>query len=97
MLIPFVFELRALMDWMWTDTSMSLMEWLKMEDIFAQLFQLKVHKILILPPSHLYLVFKNVFRVHSFNIMIDSSDLSLSAKGELRLNILNLEVFAKML
>lgn len=42
MLIPFVFELRALMDWMWTDTSMSLMEWLKMEDIFAQLFQLKV-------------------------------------------------------
>ncbi|XP_052124815.1 piezo-type mechanosensitive ion channel component isoform X3 [Frankliniella occidentalis] len=44
MTIPFVFELRAIMDWMWTDTSMSLMEWLKMEDIFSQLFQLKCER-----------------------------------------------------
>lgn len=30
------------MDWIWTDTSMTLSDWLKMEDIFAQIFQLKV-------------------------------------------------------
>ncbi|XP_077295229.1 piezo type mechanosensitive ion channel component [Arctopsyche grandis] len=41
MTIPFLFELRALMDWIWTDTSMTLMDWLKMEDIFANVFQLK--------------------------------------------------------
>lgn len=42
MAVPFVFELRALMDWIWTDTSMTLSDWLKMEDIFAHVFQLKV-------------------------------------------------------
>lgn len=42
MAVPFLFELRALMDWIWTDTSMTLSDWLKMEDIFAQIFQLKV-------------------------------------------------------
>ena len=42
MAIPFLFELRAIMDWMWTQTSMSLFDWLKMEDIFANTFQLKV-------------------------------------------------------
>lgn len=45
MLTPFLFELRALMDWMWTDSSMPLFEWLKMEDIFAKIFELKVIKI----------------------------------------------------
>lgn len=42
MVVPFIFELRTLMDWMWTDTSMNLMDWLKMEDIFANVFLLKV-------------------------------------------------------
>lgn len=42
MLIPFVYELRTLMDWIWTETSMTLADWIKMEDIFAQIFQLKV-------------------------------------------------------
>lgn len=42
MAIPFLFELRTLMDWIWTDTSMTLMDWLKMEDIFANVFLLKV-------------------------------------------------------
>ncbi|CAH0602965.1 unnamed protein product [Chrysodeixis includens] len=41
MAIPFLFELRTLMDWIWTDTSMNLMDWLKMEDIFASVFLLK--------------------------------------------------------
>lgn len=41
MLTPFLFELRALMDWIWTDTSMPLFEWLKMEDIFANIYELK--------------------------------------------------------
>lgn len=42
MAVPFLFELRTLMDWIWTDTSMTLMDWLKMEDIFASVFLLKV-------------------------------------------------------
>ncbi|KAF4525370.1 hypothetical protein B566_EDAN014808, partial [Ephemera danica] len=41
MAVPFLFELRTLMDWMWTKTSMTLGEWIKMEDIFAHIFQLK--------------------------------------------------------
>ncbi|XP_022177209.1 piezo-type mechanosensitive ion channel component-like isoform X5 [Myzus persicae] len=41
MLCPFVFELRTIMDWVWTETSMTLPDWLKMEDIFAHIFQLK--------------------------------------------------------
>ncbi|XP_059615886.1 piezo-type mechanosensitive ion channel component isoform X4 [Phlebotomus argentipes] len=41
MFIPFLFELRSLMDWIWTDTSMTLFDWLKMEDIFANMYQLK--------------------------------------------------------
>nr|CAD7439031.1 unnamed protein product [Timema bartmani] len=39
--LPFLYELRTLMDWMWTDTSMSVFEWLKMEDIFNNVFQTK--------------------------------------------------------
>lgn len=44
MLAPFIFEVRTLMDWIWTDTSMSLFEWLKMEDIFANIFELKCYR-----------------------------------------------------
>lgn len=47
MAVPFVFELRTLMDWIWTDTSMTLMDWLKMEDIFASVFLLKVTLLII--------------------------------------------------
>nr|QZA74858.1 piezo [Platynereis dumerilii] len=39
--IPFLLELRALMDWIWTDTTLALTSWLEMEDIYANIFQLK--------------------------------------------------------
>lgn len=41
MAVPFLFELRTVMDWMWTDTSMAIFDWIKMEDIFAHIFQIK--------------------------------------------------------
>ncbi|KAL6263389.1 hypothetical protein P5V15_006180 [Pogonomyrmex californicus] len=41
MLVPFLFELRAVMDWIWTDTSMGIMDWFKMEDVFASIYQIK--------------------------------------------------------
>ncbi|XP_076270339.1 piezo type mechanosensitive ion channel component isoform X8 [Rhynchophorus ferrugineus] len=41
MLVPFLFELRSVMDWMWTETSMGVFDWLKMEDIFSHIFLLK--------------------------------------------------------
>lgn len=44
MLVPFLFELRAVMDWIWTDTSMTIMDWFKMEDIFANIYQIKVYR-----------------------------------------------------
>ena len=29
------------MDWMWTDTTLTITAWLEMEDIYANIFQLK--------------------------------------------------------
>lgn len=56
MLIPFLFELRTLMDWVWTDTSMTLFDWLKMEDIFVNVYQLKVCRVFV--DKHLHI---NIF------------------------------------
>ena len=39
--IPFLLELRVLMDWVWTDTTMAVGSWLQMEDIYANVYQLK--------------------------------------------------------
>lgn len=63
MLCPFVFELRTIMDWVWTETSMTLPDWLKMEDIFAHIFQLKV-LLLIVFSFKIYLIpiFFQVFK-----------------------------------
>ncbi|XP_050309997.1 piezo-type mechanosensitive ion channel component isoform X2 [Anthonomus grandis grandis] len=44
MLVPFLFELRSVMDWMWTETSMGVFDWLKMEDIFSHIFVLKCQR-----------------------------------------------------
>lgn len=35
---PFLFEIRTLMDWIFTTTSLNLFQWFKFEDIYAQLF-----------------------------------------------------------
>nr|XP_028591615.1 piezo-type mechanosensitive ion channel component 2-like [Podarcis muralis] len=40
-LIPFLTELRAAMDWVWTDTTLSLSSWICVEDIYANIFILK--------------------------------------------------------
>lgn len=64
MMTPFLFELRALMDWMWTDSSMPLFEWLKMEDIFAKIFELKVgNSVFGYPKNSINFVF-SVFTIN---------------------------------
>lgn len=39
--MPFLYELRTFMDWVCTDTTMTLFDWLKMEDIFSNIFFIK--------------------------------------------------------
>lgn len=41
MLVPFLYDMRLIMDWIWTDTSLELDEWSIMEDMFKNLFQRK--------------------------------------------------------
>ncbi|XP_053201557.1 piezo-type mechanosensitive ion channel component-like isoform X3 [Panonychus citri] len=41
MMVPFLYDMRLMMDWMWTDTSLGLNEWAIMEDINKQLFERK--------------------------------------------------------
>ncbi|KAE8293253.1 Piezo-type mechanosensitive ion channel component 2 Protein FAM38B [Larimichthys crocea] len=43
-LVPFLTELRAVMDWVWTDTTLSLSSWICVEDIYANIFILKCWK-----------------------------------------------------
>ncbi|XP_067904575.1 piezo-type mechanosensitive ion channel component 2-like [Heterodontus francisci] len=40
-LVPFLTELRAVMDWVWTDTTLSISSWICVEDIYANVFILK--------------------------------------------------------
>jgi len=39
--IPFLLELRSVLDWVCTDTTLTLSHWLKMEDIYANIYILK--------------------------------------------------------
>lgn len=66
MAIPFLFELRTLMDWIWTDTSMTLMDWLKMEDIFASVFLLKVFDV-----NYKYIKFTHLSKLLYFLCQVD--------------------------
>lgn len=42
--IPFLLELRSVLDWVCTDTTLTLYHWLKMEDIYANIYVLKVYR-----------------------------------------------------
>ena len=37
--IPFIYEMRAILDWACTPTTLRLIEWLKLEDIRAWLYR----------------------------------------------------------
>ncbi|XP_036605792.1 piezo-type mechanosensitive ion channel component 2-like [Trichosurus vulpecula] len=40
-IVPFLLELRAVMDWIWTDTVLSLSSWICLEDLYASIFIMK--------------------------------------------------------
>ena len=44
-LIPIIPELREVIDWMFTDTSLSLVHWLTVQELYAQLYQVKVRRM----------------------------------------------------
>ena len=39
--IPFLKEIRMLMDWMFTDTTLSLAHWLEIEDVYSSVYPIK--------------------------------------------------------
>ena len=41
LLIPFLLELRTIMDWMFTDTALGLTSWLQLEDVYSNIYLLK--------------------------------------------------------
>ena len=43
--MPFVFEIRSVLDWAATETSLDLFMWLKLEDIYASLFKAKCEMV----------------------------------------------------
>ncbi|XP_075428719.1 piezo-type mechanosensitive ion channel component 2-like [Ascaphus truei] len=40
-MVPFLTEMRAVMDWVWTDTTLSLSSWICVEDLYANIFIMK--------------------------------------------------------
>ncbi|KAG8131674.1 hypothetical protein E2320_009584 [Naja naja] len=43
-IMPFLIELKAAMDWVWTDSTLSLSSWICLEDIYANIFILKCQR-----------------------------------------------------
>ncbi|XP_026520873.1 piezo-type mechanosensitive ion channel component 2-like [Notechis scutatus] len=43
-IMPFLIELKAAMDWIWTDSTLSLSSWICLEDIYANIFILKCQR-----------------------------------------------------
>nr|CAI5828404.1 unnamed protein product [Callosobruchus analis] len=41
LIVPFLFELRSSFDWMFTDTTMSIFDWFKMEEIYTSVYKVK--------------------------------------------------------
>ncbi|CAM4812248.1 unnamed protein product [Rotaria magnacalcarata] len=41
LLIPFLLELRTIMDWIFTDTALGLSSWLQLEDVYSNMYLLK--------------------------------------------------------
>lgn len=50
--MPFLVELRAVMDWVWTDTTLSLSSWMCVEDIYANIFIIKCSRETEKVPEH---------------------------------------------
>ncbi|KAL7668827.1 hypothetical protein ACOME3_009511 [Neoechinorhynchus agilis] len=42
--VPFMFEIRSLMGWIWTDTCLNLSNWILVEDIYSHIFILKCER-----------------------------------------------------
>jgi len=43
--IPFIFEIRCLLDWTVTDTTLTFFRWLKFEDIYASNYDVKTRTL----------------------------------------------------
>ncbi|XP_053571976.1 piezo-type mechanosensitive ion channel component 2-like [Bombina bombina] len=43
-MVPFLTEMRAVMDWVWTDTTLSLSSWICVEDLYANIFIMKCYR-----------------------------------------------------
>lgn len=44
MVIPFLFDIRTILDWALTETTLQFNEWIKVEAIFTQVFQIKCNR-----------------------------------------------------
>lgn len=45
MIIPFLFELRTVLDWIFVKTSLTFFEWVRVESIYAQVYTIKSRRI----------------------------------------------------
>nr|XP_030697484.1 piezo-type mechanosensitive ion channel component 2-like [Globicephala melas] len=43
-LVPFLLELRVVIDWVWTDTALNLSNWICLEDVYANIFIMKCYQ-----------------------------------------------------